>query len=653
VLFRANTSNSEVKRIRARAYLFAIVMVGLAFALRILLVPLTGTGAPFVLFFAAVLTVTFFGGARPGLLAVLLSVPLATHAFAIRADYTWTQVLGQAVLFSIDGLLTVFIATASATRARRRAESVAAAMRRSERRFRGIFELSPEGIAVIDSSRGLFLEVNRRYCEIVGYTSAEMLEADFMSLTHPDDLPADLENMEALRRGQIPMFTMEKRYLHRQGQVVWVELTVVPIWLEGECPNLHLAMVQDITERKRAHEERERLVLALREADQHKNEFLGVLAHELRNPLSPIRNSLYILQQTTPGGEQARRAEAVIERQVNQLTRLVDDLLDLTRISCGKIRLQRRSLNLVDIVRQTVEDHRTVLAGRDVSVELPEQGVWISGDPTRLTQMIGNLLHNAAKFTPSGEKVLVSLTSTEQRAAVEIVDTGVGIDADMLPKLFEPFSQAERSLARTRGGLGLGLALVKGLVEQHGGQVEAHSDGPGTGARFTLEFPLDEQAIAPLEARPAHTVDRGRKVLIIEDNPDLAESLKEALQFSDHEVLVASDGRQGIKKARDFKPEVLLCDIGLPEMDGYEVARALREDPELKDVFLVALSGYAGPEDQRRAAEAGFDRHVGKPPSMEQLGELFAQAPRRATHAPLAASDSPASSAMTESSLSR
>lgn len=281
-------------------------------------------------------------------------------------------------------------------------------------------------------------------------------------------------------------------------------------------------------------------------------------------------------------------------------------------------------LNLVDIVRQTVEDHHTLLDSHEVAVELPEEAVWIKGDPTRLAQIVGNLLSNAAKFTPKGQKISVSLTCTQERATVEVADTGLGIDPDMLPRLFEPFAQAERSLARTRGGLGLGLALVKSLVEQHGGGVEAYSEGADKGARFTIQFPLIEAVATPGAPPPPKVDGERRRVLVIEDNIDAAESLREILMLGGHEVMVAYNGREGIAKACVFKPDVLLCDIGLPDMEGYEVARAFLSDTALKGVFLVALTGYAGPEDQQRAAEAGFERHIAKPPNHQILEQLLA-----------------------------
>jgi PAS domain S-box-containing protein len=384
---------------------------------------------------------------------------------------------------------------------------------------------------------------------------------------------------------------------------------------------------QDITERKQAEQERERLLAALREADQRKDEFLGMLSHELRNPLTPIRNSLGLLNRTAPGGEQDRRARVVIDRQLNQLTRLVDDLLDVTRISRGKIRLQQSRLDFVELVRQTVDDHRTLLEGRELAVDLPAGSLWVVGDGTRLAQAIGNLLQNAAKFTPKGSKVSVSLACIDGQAVVQVADSGMGIEPDLLPRLFEPFAQGERSLARTHGGLGLGLSLVKGLIELHGGTVKGTSEGPGKGARFTLALPLDLQPRpAPEASAPPPVAGRGLKVLVIEDNVDAADSLAAFLDSDGYEVMVSYAARDGIAKAHTFKPHVLLCDVGLPDMSGYDVARAFRGDAALKDVLLVALTGYAGPEDQHRAADSGFQRHFPKPPDLPALESLLGAA---------------------------
>jgi signal transduction histidine kinase len=365
----------------------------------------------------------------------------------------------------------------------------------------------------------------------------------------------------------------------------------------------------------------------LLEADRRKNEFLAVLSHELRNPLAPIRNSVYILNRATPGGEQARRAVAVIDRQATQLSNLVDDLLDVTRITRNKVRLQKQHLDLNQVVHRAAEDNRTFFERNEVrlSCDLAPAPVPVDADATRVAQMIGNLLQNAAKFTPHGGHAHISVASEDGEAVVRVVDNGVGMAPETVARLFQPFMQADQSLDRNKGGLGLGLALIKGLVEMHGGSIQAQSDGLGKGAAFVVRLPLDAEAA--LE-RPAGRV-RGpricRRVLIIEDNLDAAESLREALELGAHEVGVAYSGPEGLEKARSFRPDVVLCDIGLPGMDGYEVARAVREDPALRSIFLVALSGYALPEDLEKAAAAGFHHHLAKPPSVDALERVLSE----------------------------
>jgi two-component system CheB/CheR fusion protein len=281
------------------------------------------------------------------------------------------------------------------------------------------------------------------------------------------------------------------------------------------------------------------------------------------------------------------------------------------------------------VVTRTLEDHRSVFVARRIEVheEHPGRPVWVDGDATRLGQALGNLLHNSAKFTDEGGAVSVVLRQEGQMAVLRVRDTGVGIPREILGGIFQAFVQADRTLDRSTGGLGLGLALVKGVIELHGGEVGAHSEGVGHGAEFTLALP-SQPGPAPVEPPEVEPVQRARRVLVIEDNEDAAESLKEALALDDHEVALAFDGPHGLDKARSFKPEVVLCDIGLPGMDGYEVARAFRSDYELHDIALVALTGYALPEDLKRAEEAGFDRHLAKPPSIDALERILAELPR-------------------------
>jgi two-component system CheB/CheR fusion protein len=286
-------------------------------------------------------------------------------------------------------------------------------------------------------------------------------------------------------------------------------------------------------------------------------------------------------------------------------------------------------VDLRDLAQRTADDHRSLFTAREVALEvaLPDAPLWVEGDATRLAQVIGNLLQNSAKFTSGGNWVRLSLDAVDGFALLRVRDNGIGIDPAMMPRLFQPFTQADATLNRRLGGLGLGLALVKGLVETHGGTVDVSSGGEGAGTEFVVRLPLSA-APTKIERAPAPP-PLPRRVLVIEDNLDAAESLQLALEMEGHEVFLAHDGPRGIERARDVAPEVVLCDVGLPGMDGYAVARAFRSEPGLRDTFIVALTGYALPEDQRRAAEAGFDAHLTKPATVEEVQEAMSRAPRR------------------------
>lgn len=408
------------------------------------------------------------------------------------------------------------------------------------------------------------------------------------------------------------------------GQERVVSPSAAPL---GPGPGRHgvVSVWRDITERERLIQELRQTSAALKEADQNKDEFLAVLSHELRNPLTPVRNSLYVIERAAPGGEQARRALSVIDRQVHHLTRLVDDLLDLNRINRGKVQLQPERFKAGDLVQRTAEDHRAGIESRglEFEVRVPSEPLWLYADPIRVVQVIGNLLQNAAKFTLPGDRVELSLRREGPEAVISVRDTGTGIDAQLLERLFRPFMQADRTLARSGGGLGLGLALVKGFVELQGGSVSARSEGPGGGSEFSVRFPLAPPPATEAELGSEPASKRPLKVLVVEDNVDAAESLLDVLAFMGHEGEMATNGPDALAAAERRVPDVVLCDIGLPGMDGYEVAQAFRGNPLLQSCHLVALSGYAQPEDRRRAAEAGFSAHIPKPPSLPALEKLL------------------------------
>ncbi len=418
----------------------------------------------------------------------------------------------------------------------------------------------------------------------------------------------------------------------RTGQPERFEIDLRPlgIWLSVAVYSPHadhfVAVFDNITARKRAEAEVRAANAQLTEAGRRKDEFLGMLSHELRNPLAPIRNSVFILEHADANGEQARRARAVIKRQAEHLTRLVDDLLDVTRIARGKIELRRGRVDLAELVRRAADDHATLMRQRGIELAIDVSGepLWAEGDSTRLAQVVGNLLHNAAKFTPHGGRVSLVLEEVRGAAEIHVRDSGVGIEPGLLMRVFEPFVQGERTLARTDGGLGLGLALVKGVTELHGGSVRAASAGAGQGSEFVVRLPLVEVGVSGGAARPAAACkDASRRVLVVDDNEDAAGTLAQLVEMFGHTAEVAYDGPSAIAKARAHPPDVIFCDIGLPEMSGYDVVRMLRGEEALRRTQIFAVSGYAQPEDRKRAVDAGFDGHIAKPSDPAEIERLL------------------------------
>ena len=367
----------------------------------------------------------------------------------------------------------------------------------------------------------------------------------------------------------------------------------------------------------------------LKDNDLHKDEFLAMLAHELRNPLVPIRNALEIWKRGDAGKDAEKKFQAIMERQLQKVVRLVDDLLDVSRITRGVIMLKRDCVDLTLLVSQATEGMRHQFEERqhEVSLSLPMEKVFVQGDATRLEQVVSNLLTNAIKYTEPGGRIAVTLEREKDNALIQITDNGVGISPDLLPYIFDLFVQAERSLDRTQGGLGLGLTLVRRLVGLQGGTVEAKSQGLKEGSEFVVRLPMiaGEGSAAPLTP-PVQTQETPFvkcRILVIEDNADAATTTQMLLELQGHEVQVASEGPSGIKAAQIFKPNVILLDIGLPGMDGYEVARRLRELPETKKTLLIALSGYGQAEDLRKSEESGFDHHLVKPADTAHLQGLI------------------------------
>jgi signal transduction histidine kinase/two-component SAPR family response regulator len=393
----------------------------------------------------------------------------------------------------------------------------------------------------------------------------------------------------------------------------------------AELERANAALQGEVTVRSRAED-------ALRQADRHKDEFLAMLAHELRNPLAPIRNAVHLMRMKALQDPQMCLARDVIERQLSQLTRLVDDLLDVSRITRGKINLTRQPLKVSELIARAVETVEPIIQGRSqvLTVELPEQPPVVDGDCMRLTQAIANVLGNAAKYTDAGGSIVLQVCARARDVEIRVRDTGIGIPAEVLPKIFDLFTQLDQRMERPQSGLGIGLALVRRLVEMHGGSVSAHSEGPGRGSEFVICLPLMTPAVLPAvgdqltaeyqAARPQH-----RRILVADDNLDALESLAALLALNGHEVHRAQDGAAALQAAMRHRPEVIFLDIGMPQMDGYEVARRIRAHEWGKELLLIAVTGWGQESDRQRSFAAGFDFHLVKPVDLEKLNQLLSK----------------------------
>ncbi|HET8541123.1 MAG TPA: PAS domain-containing protein [Anaeromyxobacter sp.] len=486
------------------------------------------------------------------------------------------------------------------------------ALRESAERFETLADNIAQ-LAWMADEQGSVFWYNRRWFEYTGTTLQEMQGWGWRGVHHPDHVGRVVAEFDrCVRTGEAWEDTFPLR--GRDGAYRWFLSRALPIRDPSGRVVRWFGTNTDVTVQREAEQ-------ALRDADQRKNDFLAVLSHELRGPIAPIRNGIYLLDKLPADSVQAARARQVIARQTEHLARLVDDLLDATRISRGKVQLQREVVDLRDLVRRACDDHRSGFeqARIELSLHFPAAPVRADVDPTRIAQVVGNLLGNALKFTPAGGAVTVRLRAVNGRAELRVHDTGVGIDRDQLGRMFEPFAQEERNLARSRGGLGLGLALSRGLAQLHGGTITARSDGPGKGAEFVMSLSL--AVGTPEAASTGWTADARarRRVLLVDDNADAARMLADVLELLGHEVSVAADGTTGIALARELRPDVVICDLGLPDVDGYEVARTLRSDEALRSTRLIALSGYGQPEDKQRAREAGFEAHLTRPAPLDAL----------------------------------
>jgi PAS domain S-box-containing protein len=743
-------------------YATAAVVLLLATLLRVALQPVLGEHFPFLIYLGAVAFVARYAGTGPAILTAAGGGLLAAHFFGLPLGHvgSWANA-GPIALYGVVAGTIIALARSLATSKLRavtdlterlRAEEAADA---KEREFQAIFDLAGAGVVQTDAIDRRLLRVNQYFCDLLGYSETELLARTLCDITHPEDVERDLKAVRRIMAGEIDGVEAETRYLRKDGQLVWGLVSVRVVRDASGSPLRSIAVVFDITERKRIEGELhrnkeflerimdssedcikvldlegrvlfmsaagqrrleipdpsciltsdwldlwcgpareaaqaalhaarngrvgsfqaycptwtggskcwdtvvtpmrgadgtpERLLAVSRdvtehrkfeaalnetaerlaEADRRKDQFLATLAHELRNPLTPIRNALTLIRMRADDPAAVEDARRLADRQLSQLVRLVDDLLDVSRITCGKLRLQKGRIDIRMVIDNALETAAPLFeaAGHRLTIDVESSTCHLEGDPIRLAQALSNLLTNAAKYTEPGGEIRLSARCTGGEITIAVEDNGRGIHEPMLPKLFELFTQIDSTTGRASEGLGIGLSLVKSLVELHGGTVEAASAGPGKGSTFTMRLPLcvaearGEPPCDPQSECPTCTVDK--RILVVDDNVDAADSLAAVLRLSGRDVQTAYDGPSAIALAREHRPEVVLLDLGMPGMSGYQVAEEMRRQPALQDVLLIALTGWGQEQDRVRTREAGFDHHLTKPPDLEHLEALL------------------------------
>lgn len=504
---------------------------------------------------------------------------------------------------------------------RKRAES-------DRQKFVTLVESSTDFIGMCDL-KGIPFFVNRAGLEMVGLEGIEQARrTPVRDFFFPEDQPKIMDEFfpSVLAKGH---GETEVRFRHfRTGEARWMAYKVLTL-TDATGQAVGLATVsQDVTERRRLEDNLRELASDLSEADRRKDEFLATLAHELRNSLAPIRNALQIIRHS-PERSATEQARTLMERQLGQMVRLVDDLLDVSRISQGKLELRRGQVQLAAVLASAVETSRPLIdhLGHQLTVTLPDQPILVEADPTRLAQVFANLLNNSAKYMDRGGHIRLAARLQGSEVLVSVRDTGIGIAAEQLPRIFQMYSQVDSSLERSQGGLGIGLTLVKRLVEMHGGQIEARSQGPGKGSEFVVRLPVVAAAAGPRSVGSSDepvAPKSALRILIVDDNRDAADSLVMLLRIMGNDTRTAYDGQEGVDVAAEFRPDVMLVDIGLPKLNGYEACRRIREQSWGKKVVLIAVTGWGQEEDRRRSHEAGFDHHMVKPVDPQELSKLLA-----------------------------
>jgi len=554
-------------------------------------------------------------------------VGLANHTLLIKKDGQECPIDDSAApirneLGYVSGCVLIFRdVTAQRLLDRDRANQLLTA-----RLLASIVESSNDAI-ISKSLDGTIQSWNAAAERLFGFTAEQAVGKHISLIIPPERIAEEDAIIARLKHGQrIEHFETER--LRSDGRHITVSLTISPI--KDDAGNVIGAskIARDMSERKRLEDSLRKLASDLSEADRRKNEFLAMLAHELRNPLAPMSNMLEVLKHSGYNGEVVKQAHDTIERQLAQLVRLVDDLLDLNRITYDRLELRRSDVELAMVVQQAVEVARPLIdaAGQKLTIDLPDEAIYLNADRARLAQVFGNLLNNSCKYTrPNGAISLTARRNGNNEVLVSVRDDGAGIPPDKIDSIFDMFMQVDRSSDRSQSGLGIGLTLVKRLVEMHGGSIEARSAGEGKGSEFVVQLPMiDKPAVvssrvSDVAAEPASQ----RRILIVDDNVDSADSLAMLLEITGNQTYLAHDGVEAIESIEKYRPEVVLLDIGLPKLDGHEVCRRVREQPWGKDIRIIALTGWGQDDDRRKSEEAGFNGHLVKPVDYDKLLALL------------------------------
>ncbi len=562
-------------------------------------------------------------------------VGLANHTVLIGRDGTERAIDDSAAPIrdndgTVLGCVLVFRDITERRRAEQRERTLQAEAASANARFRAFFDQGPIFAGIMDLD-GMLVETNRLAVEACGFTREQVVGKPFWDGPWWSPSPSLTETIRAAsaQAAAGTAFRAELPYFVADGSERLVDLNILPIKDEAGRVRFLAPTGVDITERRSLEDRLRRLAVDLSEADRRKNEFLAMLAHELRNPLAPIRNALRILRAPGTDATVVGSTSDMMERQVGHMVRLVDDLLDVSRITRGKIDLRKEPLELASTIHHAVEALRPLVDKMQhaLTLALPEKPVYLEGDPIRIAQIVGNLLSNACKYTERGGRIVLAVVRDRDQVVVSVRDNGIGIAEDALPHIFEMFTQVDASLARSQSGLGIGLTLVKQLVEMHDGTVEARSAGASHGSEFVVRLPALPEDFRPVAAGTPTAARRAapHRILIVDDNQDAAESLATLLDIAGNETRLAFDGAEAVDVATSFRPEVVVLDIGLPKLNGYEVAQAIREQPWGKSMVLIALTGWGQDEDRQKSRDAGFDAHMVKPIYHENLAALLAE----------------------------